>query len=151
VHWGLGRGTGRPPMPLRDRRVSVRPPRPGSIYSPAPPQHARWPPSVPSPTSSVAHCQPKLENPYEQHPYPLTPGTPAVGSRECWDCGQQDHRQRAPVCASGTVLSEPECDWRRIAGFIVSTFNRERLTAGPQDVNYVSYSQYTPYPNYAHY
>jgi hypothetical protein len=44
------------------------------------------------------------------------------------------------------VLPEPKRDWRRIAGFIVSMFNRERLAAGTQDVNHVSYSQYTPYP-----
>jgi hypothetical protein len=87
--------------------------------------------------------------PDEQHRYPLTPGMPPVGSRECWDCGQQDHRQRAPVCA-GTILPEPERNWCRIAGFITSAFNKERLTAH-NAVNFVNYTQYTPYPDYAHY
>jgi len=78
------------------------------------------------------------------------PGTSPVGSRECWDCGLPDHRQCAVVC-TGTVLLEPERDWCRIAGFITSLFNKERLTAGSHTVNYLGYSQYTPYPDYARY
>jgi hypothetical protein len=49
------------------------------------------------------------------------------------------------------MLPEPERDWRRIAGFIVSSFNREHLAARSQDFNYVSYPQYTPYLDYTHY
>jgi hypothetical protein len=49
------------------------------------------------------------------------------------------------------VLPEPERDWRQIAGFITSSFNKEHLATGSHAVNYVDYSQYTPYPDYAHY
>jgi hypothetical protein len=146
---GIGRGTGRPPTPLRDRPVSVRH---QDLVRYTLPHHPNTPDGHRAYQAQLVawHTANPNSKPDEQHPYPLTPGTPAAGSRECWDCGQQDHRQRAPVCA-GTTLPEPERDWRRIAGFIVSTFNRERLAAGSQNVNYISYSQYTPYPDYAHY
>jgi hypothetical protein len=84
--------------------------------------------------------------PDEQHPYPLTPGTPAVGSRECWGCGQKGHMQGAAVCAGG-ILPEPEQDWRRIAGFIARAFHAERLNAN-HAVNFVGTQQYIPYPTY---
>jgi hypothetical protein len=68
--------------------------------------------------------------------------------RECWGCGHQGHSQGAPVCP--TSLPEPEREWRRIAGFITRTFNKERFTMG-QPINYVAYSQYAPYTaNYNH-
>jgi hypothetical protein len=92
------------------------------------------------------HTANPSRKPDEQHPYPLTPGTPAVGSRECWDCGQKGHMQAAPVCA-GAVLPEPERDWRRIAGFIARAFHTERLNAS-HAVNFVGVQQYTPYPTY---
>jgi hypothetical protein len=81
--------------------------------------------------------------PDEQHPYPLTPGIPPVGSRECWDCGQKGHMQSAPVCA-GATLPEPERDWRHIAGFIAHAFHAERLTAS-HAVNFISTQQYPAY------
>jgi len=39
------------------------------------------------------HAANPNRKPDEQHPYPLMPGTPAVGSCECWDCGQKGHMQ----------------------------------------------------------
>jgi hypothetical protein len=88
--------------------------------------------------------------PDEQHPYPLTPGSVPVGSRECWGCGLPGHMAGASVCA-GQTLPEPERDWRRIAGFITREYNKERLTTTP--VNYVSnhYAQHIPYPNFNQY
>jgi hypothetical protein len=74
---------------------------------------------------------------------------PLAGSRECWDCRQQDHRQRAAICA-GPILPEPKHDWRHIAGFITSAFNKEYLVTS-HAVNHVRYTQYTLYPHYAHY
>jgi hypothetical protein len=145
---GIGRGTGRPPIPLRDRPVSVRH---QDLVRYTLPHHPNTPDGLRAYQAQVVawHTANPHSKPDEQHPYPLTPGMPPVGSRECWDCGQQDHRQRAPVCA-GTILPEPECDWRRIAGFITSAFNKERLTAH-NAVNFVNYTQYMPYPDYAHY
>src|ERR1700683_2184061 len=75
---------------------------------------------------------------------------PPIGSHKCWDCGQQGHRQCAPVCA-GTILPEPECNWHHIAGFITSAFNKEHLATVHNAVNFVNSVQYTPYPDYAHY
>ena len=88
--------------------------------------------------------------PDERHPYPLTPGSVPVSSRECWGCGLLGHMSGAPVCA-GQTLPEPERDWRRIAGFITREYNKDRLTTTP--VNYVGnhYSQHTPYPHYNQY
>ena len=84
--------------------------------------------------------------PDEQRPYPLTPGTAVVGSRECWDCGHVGHMQ-GPACQGGG-LPEPEREWRRIASFITRQYNKERLVA--QHVNYIGY-QYNPYPQYEPY
>src|ERR1700683_5050292 len=81
--------------------------------------------------------------PDEQHPYPLMPGTPAVWSCECWDCGRKGHMQSAVVCA-GAVLPEPEQDWRHIAGFIACTFHAKCLTTA-HTINFVSAQQYVPY------
>jgi hypothetical protein len=87
--------------------------------------------------------------PDEQHPYPLTPGSVPVGSRECWGCRLPGHMSGAHVCA-GMILPEPERDWRRIAGFITREYNKDRLTAAP--VNYVSSQyQHVPYPHYNQY
>ena len=144
---GIGRGIGRPPMPLRDRPVATRH---QDLVRFALPHHPNTPDGLRAYQAQVVawHTANPHSKPDEQHPYPLTPGTPPVGSRECWDCGQQDHRQRAPVCA-GTVLPEPERDWRRIAGFITTAFNKECLAMAHNAVNFVNYTQYTPYPDYA--
>ena len=89
--------------------------------------------------------------PDEQHPYPLTPGSVPVGSRECWGCRMTGHMSGAPVCG-GLTLPKPERDWRCIAGFITREYNKERLNY-TQPINYVSthYPQYTPYPNFGQY
>jgi hypothetical protein len=144
----IGRGIGRPAIPLQDRPVAVRH---QDLVQHALPHHPNTPDGLRAYQAQVVawHTANPHSKPNKQHPYPLTPGMPPVGSRECWDCGQQDHRQRAAVCA-GPILPEPECDWRRIAGFITSTFNKECLVAS-HAVNHVGYAQYTPYPNYAHY
>jgi hypothetical protein len=85
---------------------------------------------------AVWHTANPNRKPDEQHLYPLMSGTPAVRSRECWDCGQKGHMQSAPICA-GAILPEPERDWRRIAGFIACAFNTERL-ANNHAVNFIS-------------
>jgi hypothetical protein len=146
---GIGRGIGCPPMPLRDRPVAMRHqdliwyallhhPNTADGCRAYQAQGAAW------------HAANPHLKPDEQHPYPLTLGMPTVGSRKCWDCGQQDHRQRALICV-GAILPEPERDWRQIAGFITTAFNKEHLAAAPQSVNLVNYTQYTLYPDYAQY
>jgi len=93
------------------------------------------------------HAKNPNQRPDEQHPYPLTPDTVGVGSRECWGCGQQGHAQGAPVCA-GAILPDYEQEWRRIAGFIARAYNKERFVAS-QQVNYIAYSPYMQYPAYS--
>ena len=145
----IGRGISRPPQPLRDRPVAachqdmIR--YALSHHPDTPDGHRAYQAQVVAWHTANPHSKPD-----EQHPYPLTPGMPPVGSRECWDCGQMDHRQRTLICASAT-LPELEHDWHHIAGFITSTFNKERLTASSHAVNYVGCTQYTPYPNYIQY
>ena len=146
---GMGGGTARPQIPtvqpLRSRPAAIRH---QDLLQYALPHH-------PNTTDGQAayrvqvmswHAANPNRKPDEQHPYPLTPGTPAVGSRECWDCRQKGHMQSAPVCP-GATLPEPERDWRRIAGFIARTFHAERL-ATAHAVHFIGAQQYMPYPLY---
>ena len=148
---GMGRGVGRgqapPSQSLRDRPIPIRH---ADMVRYTLPHHPDTPEGHAAYRAQVTtwHANNPGGRPDEQHPYPLTPGTADAGSRECWGCGQQGHSQGAPVCT--TSLPELEREWRRIAGFITRAFNRERF-ATSQSVNYVAYSQYTPYTaNYNH-
>jgi len=146
---GMGRGTnlaeGNATTSLRNRPASVRH---QDLLNYALPHHPNTPEGRATYQAQVKtwHTANPSRKPDEQHPYPLTPGTPAVGSRECWDCGQKGHMQVAVVCA-GAVLPEPERDWRRIAGFIARAFHTERLNAS-NTVNFIGVQSYTPYPTY---
>ena len=146
---GMGRGAVRPQqtISLRDRHITLRHQDLGRFALPhhpnTPEGHAAYQAQV-----TTWHAANPNRKPDEQHPYPLSPGHPPVGSRECWDCGQPGHMQGAEVCG-GAVLPEPERDWRRIAGSITRAFNKHRL-AETQAVNYVTPSlSYIPYPNYS--
>ena len=147
---GMGGGTARPQIPaaqpLRNRPAVIRH---QDLLQYALPHHPNTADGQTAYQTQVTtwHAANPNRKPDEQHPYPLTPGTPAVGSRECWDCGQKGHMQSAPVCA-GATLPEPERDWRRIAGFIARAFHAERL-ATTHAVNFVSTQQYVPYPLYS--
>jgi hypothetical protein len=92
------------------------------------------------------HAANPNRKPDEQHHYSLTPGTPTIGSCECWGCRQTGHMQGAAVCA-GAVLPEPEQDWQCIAVFIAHAFNTERLAASNTG-NFIGVQQYTLYPAY---
>jgi hypothetical protein len=146
---GMGRGTSQPggtPAPsLRNRTAAERH---QDLLNFALPQHPNTLEGQAAYQAQVKawHIANPNRKPDEQHPYPLTPGTPAVGSRECWGCGQKGHMQGAAVCAGG-ILPEPEQDWRRIAGFIARAFHTERLVAS-HAVNFVGAQQYIPYPMY---
>ena len=138
---GMGQGIGRGQIPqaqgLRDRPAAVHHAdmiRYMLVHHPNTPEgQAAYRAQVTNwHTNNANRC------PDEQHPYPLTPGSASAGSHECWGCGHQGHLQGATVC-TGT-LPELECEWRRIAGFIARTFNKERFAAS-QPVNYVTYSQ----------
>ncbi|KJA13379.1 hypothetical protein HYPSUDRAFT_209584 [Hypholoma sublateritium FD-334 SS-4] len=54
--------------------------------------------------------------PNETRPYPLTPGTSNVATRECWRCGLQGHT--TPSCTSTTPLPPLESRWRATAANI---------------------------------
>lgn len=54
--------------------------------------------------------------PNETRPYPLTPGTSNVATRECWKCGLQGHT--TPSCTSTTPIPPLETRWRITAANI---------------------------------
>ena len=146
---GIGRGVGHPAIPLQDRPVAACH---QDLVQHALPHHPNTPDGLRAYQVQVVawHTANPHLKPDEQHPYTLTLEMPPVGSHECWDCGQQDHRQQAAVCA-GPILPEPEHDWCCIAGFITSAFNKERLATSSHVVNLIGYTLYMPYPDYAHY
>ena len=100
---GIGRGTGRPPAPLRDRPVSVRH---QDLVQYALPQHPNtWSPSIPSSSNSVAHDQPKLKTrratslpPYAGHTcgwLPRVLGLRTTGPQTTRTCLRRRHTSRA--------------------------------------------------------
>ncbi|KAJ6600454.1 hypothetical protein DFH09DRAFT_1302927 [Mycena vulgaris] len=67
--------------------------------------------------------------PFEDRPYPLTPGTVAVGSGECHQCGQIGHFfDKCTVTAERRVL-EMELRWRQIVQSIISRIGRAQREA----------------------
>ena len=77
----------------------------------------------------------------EYCPYPLTPGTVAIGSNECFGCGQVRHR--APECPNPNSLPQHERGWRAVAAIIFGVI-RSREPAAVRYVDYASTPQYTP-------
>jgi hypothetical protein len=148
---GMGHGTthSQTPsgQPLHNRPVAVRH---QDLIQFALPQHPNTAEGQTAYRAQVVawHTANPNRRPDEQHPYPLTPGSPVVGSRKCWDCGQKGHMQAAAIC-KGPVLSEPERDWCRIAGSIAHAYHSEHLTAS-HTANFVGTQQYVPYPQYNH-
>lgn len=69
--------------------------------------------------------------PNESRPYPLTPGTCPVASRDCWNCGMQGHSGSA--CPETERVPELEFQWRRKATMI-------KRGASPREhnINYVA-------------
>jgi hypothetical protein len=149
---GIGRGSPNTQPPtsqsIRDRPIALRH---QDLIRYALPHHPKTTEGNTAYQAQVVawHAANPNIRPDEQHPYPLTPGSPPVGSRECWGCGEVGHAQGAEVCL-GATLPQPERDWRRVASYITRMFNKDRL-ASAQPVNYVGYSSYTPYPGYGQY
>ena len=148
---GMGRGMRQSPVPrqsLRDRPAAIRH---QDLIRFALPHHPNTPDGLTAYRAQVAtwHAANPGIQPDEQHPYPLSPGKPPAGSRECWGCGLQGHMKGAPVC-EGETLPDYERTWRAIAGSITRQFGRERL-ADTQHVNYVNYTQHAPYGGYSQY
>ncbi|KAH9889494.1 hypothetical protein C8Q73DRAFT_654462 [Cubamyces lactineus] len=56
------------------------------------------------------------QSPNEYRPYPLTPGTLPVASKDCWRCGFEAHGRGNPC--TRTKLPELETQWRMTAGFV---------------------------------
>ncbi|THG96054.1 hypothetical protein EW026_g5698 [Hermanssonia centrifuga] len=82
--------------------------------------------------------------PREDNPYPLTPGTLPLGSRECYRCAQGKHP--ASSCTADGVPPR-EASWRAAAGNIIRTATRMDR-AGPANVLYIG-NHYRPYqPSY---
>jgi hypothetical protein len=91
--------------------------------------------------------------PDEHQPFPLTPGTAPLASRECWECAQQGHRAGDPICPR-TEIPDLERTWRRLASFISREAGKERNIAPAvnlvgreyQDYGYHNYER--PYGGY---
>lgn len=82
--------------------------------------------------------QPALPN--EHRPYPLTPGTLPVGSKECFRCGQRPVDGHNQYNCQNTKVPELEFSWRRHA---------HRLLTQPSiPVHYVAMPGYGPQWSY---
>jgi hypothetical protein len=73
-------------------------------------------------------------------PYPLTPGTAALGSNECFGCGHVGHR--APDCPNPGSLPQHERGWRVVAAIIFGVIRGRE----PASVRYVDYAPHPQYP-----
>ncbi|KAJ7663446.1 hypothetical protein B0H17DRAFT_1211698 [Mycena rosella] len=82
--------------------------------------HPRTPASIASYNEQVAAYTRKhgSRQPTEDHPYPLTPGTVAVGSRECHKCGHIGHFGGDCTGTSDLHIPDVEAKWRRIVQYI---------------------------------
>ncbi|KAJ7114885.1 hypothetical protein C8R44DRAFT_880945 [Mycena epipterygia] len=67
--------------------------------------------------------------PSEDRPYPLTPGTAAVGSGECHQCGQIGHFFDKCTVAAERRVPETELRWRQIVQSIITRIGRAQREA----------------------
>ena len=76
----------------------------------------------------------------EHCPYPLTPGTAALASNECFSCGHIGHR--GPECPTPNSIPPHERGWRAIAAIIFGVIRGR----DPASVRYIGYAatQYEP-------
>jgi hypothetical protein len=78
----------------------------------------------------------------EETPYPLRPGTTAVCTAKCWNCGTNGHRRDAcPIPIGHEARINPkEAAWRRICTMVLGPINRTNATP----VHLVVVNQYPP-------
>lgn len=84
------------------------------------------------------------QRPDERRPYPLTPGTEAAGTGECWRCGRRGH-QRADCPPATTAVPTLEQDWRRIASSIKRPRAPNANPAAAVRPVYLAMDPYSPY------
>ncbi|KAI0651486.1 hypothetical protein C8Q79DRAFT_1004773 [Trametes meyenii] len=92
------------------------------------------------------HAKYEGQQPNEQRPYPLTPGTLPVAKRDCWKCGQSAHGQGNPC--NNTKVPELENTWRVIAGLLAKKSSVAVNQIGddgnvaefPPEADYVNYT-----------
>ncbi|KAJ7203282.1 hypothetical protein GGX14DRAFT_324598, partial [Mycena pura] len=66
--------------------------------------------------------------PSEERPYPLSPGTVAVGSGECHKCGMVGHYNADCTAASALLIPDTEFRWRQIVQSIHTRIARNART-----------------------
>ena len=93
-------------------------------------QIVNWNKAFPGRLKANEHC-----------PYPLTPGTAALGSNECFGCGHVGHR--ANDCPTPNSIPPHERGWRAVAAIIFGVI-RAREPASVRYVGYAAAPHYEP-------
>ncbi|KII82684.1 hypothetical protein PLICRDRAFT_181167, partial [Plicaturopsis crispa FD-325 SS-3] len=112
---GTGRGGGAPGRPsLRGRLIADRYRDLKANSSPPVPDTDEGRAAYRTQVSAWMRTNSGFE-PDEQHPYPLSPGTSAAGTNECFRCGKGGHRS---VVCQAPPMPGLEQRWRSIATYI---------------------------------
>ncbi|KAJ7270409.1 hypothetical protein C8J57DRAFT_1508444 [Mycena rebaudengoi] len=105
-----------------------------------------------TPAGRTAHAQQVVtwktrhgdrSQPNEYRPYPLTPGTAALDSGECFHCARVGHmakNQEGILTCPNPAIPELESRWRNIAAFIFRNSRRiaEAASLAAADMRYIS-------------
>jgi hypothetical protein len=131
--------TGQAPFVFRSNELRAADARANAL-----PQHPNTPAGLALYTAQIAAWNkafPGRLKANEFCPYPLTPGTVAICSNECFCCGQVGHR--ASDCPAPNSLPPHERGWRAVAAIIFGVI-RSREPAAVRYVDYASTPQYAP-------
>ncbi|KII84709.1 hypothetical protein PLICRDRAFT_179055 [Plicaturopsis crispa FD-325 SS-3] len=116
---GTGRGGGAPGRPsLRGRLIADRYRDLKANSSPPVPDTDEGRAAYRTQVSAWMRTNSGFE-PDEQHPYPLSPGTSAAGTNECFRCGKGGHRS---VVCQAPPMPGLEQRWRSIATCLNYTY-----------------------------